>query len=325
MALLGLMQLALLTAGLFGAVTAIAIALSYPMLAPRLARLPPDRRARVLTMLAVAPLVIGVLHTALCFVPGALGILWPALDHCFEHGAHPHLCPVHLPGSAGSTVGWLAAGLLFGAPLLALLRRVPRVLRARNLVRALTASAQAGPRRGTRRVEAARPFAAAAEGHVLLSAGLVEQLSDPHLDVVVAHEQAHLQRRDPLLRSVVGLLSVGHLPSVGRRLLADLELASEQACDEAAAASVGDRALVAQALLAVERLLGGHQPSAIAAPSFEPGAGLVQRIEALLGPAATAPSASLERRLLAAVALASLAASGPLHHATESLIGLLGV
>ena len=87
---------------------------------------------------------------------------------------------------------------------------------------------------------------------------MLERLSPDHLRAVLEHERAHLRRQDPLWRLVAALLASAHVSAVRRTLLDDLELASEHACDEEAGARIGSRVLVAQALLAVERLLLYH-------------------------------------------------------------------
>ncbi|MDP6943186.1 MAG: hypothetical protein QF464_03470 [Myxococcota bacterium] len=106
---LGLLQLFVLSATLLAAALAVVTACIYPWLRPRLSRVGPARRARVLTALSVAPLCLAVVQTSLFFAPGVLGTIWPEMDHCLSHaaGGHMHLCFVHPPGSAGAWLGIL--------------------------------------------------------------------------------------------------------------------------------------------------------------------------------------------------------------------------
>ena len=97
-----------------------------------------------------------------------------------------------------------------------------------------------------------------------VSDGLVRSLSAQHLDVVKAHETAHADRRDGLLRLLGHVFSIGHLPWTLPVLMHELELAQEQACDAVAAKTHG-AIRTAETLLAVERLkqaLGHETPDA---------------------------------------------------------------
>jgi hypothetical protein len=127
-------------------------------------------------------------------------------------------------------------------------------------------------------------------------------------------------------RCAARLLSWPHLPALRRALLAELALFSEQACDAEAARRVGDRLLVAEAILAVERLLAARAPvEAAALPAFG-GSPVAERVRELLAPERTPPPAASTRGLAAFGALGvltALALADPLHHATEHLIGLL--
>src|SRR5690606_1504516 len=129
-------------------------------------------------------------------------------------------------------------------------------------------------------VETDRPFAVATRSDALISRPLVEGLPSEELAAVVAHERAHLERRDAPRKPVVRPAAVAHVPSVRRALLADLDLAVEQACDERAALRVG-RLEVARALIAVERLM--QRRASLPALAFA-GSNLVARVEALLAP-----------------------------------------
>jgi Zn-dependent protease with chaperone function len=156
---------------------------------------------------------------------------------------------------------------------------------------------------------------------VVVSEGLVRALAPDALAAVLAHERAHVRRRDALRAWLAGALSRLHLPRIRRELLAALALASERACDEAAAEATGDRLLVAEAILAVERL-APRAPAAALAASF--GASAVPaRVEGLLGDLAPPSEPRLVRLYAAAAVASAIPLTEPLHHGVEHLLRLL--
>jgi beta-lactamase regulating signal transducer with metallopeptidase domain len=173
--------------------------------------------------------------------------------------------------------------------------------------------------------ESASPFAFAAglrRPRVHVAASLVECLPTAQLAAVVEHERAHARRRDPLTRLTARLLSRAHLPGLRRRLLHALAIASEQACDAEAGRRLGDRLLVAEAILAVERLLARSGPAPAGIAGID-GSSVAPRVRALLEPEPSLPRRGRAAAALALVLLVSLALADPLHHATEHLVALL--
>jgi beta-lactamase regulating signal transducer with metallopeptidase domain len=135
----------------------------------------------------------------------------------------------------------------------------------------------------------------------------------------VAHERAHAVRRDALVLTVARVLTLAHLPHVRRRILADLALACEQACDEEAARACGDRVRVAETIVAAERAAATASPSPVAGLAFG-GGEVVHRVESLL--AAPVDGARTRRlRWILLAAGAALAAAAPhVHHWTETIL-----
>jgi hypothetical protein len=289
-----------------------------------LGRLDPRQRFRALLFIGLSPLLVGVGVAAATLLPSLGGVLWPGLDHCPDHHAgHDHLCLVHAPGPLGLEAWLLLGGLLaFIGPAAA--HRMATLLRASSRARELVASGSDDG--GVRVIENDVPFAATVgviAPRVVLSRGLLDTLSEEHLKAVLAHERAHVRRCDPLLKVLASIVSVPWLPKARRALLADLELAAEQACDDEAAEELGDRLRVAQAILAMERLLTGlTSPHRAVTTAFD-NAPAVERVELLLDE--RKPSSPIRFDILCVLftAIALLSASS-LHHTAESLLGLLG-
>ena len=101
-------------------------------------------------------------------------------------------------------------------------------------------------------------------------------------------------------------------------------LATEQACDEAAAARSGDRLLVAETILKISRMLRGTTMPCAMTPSVT-GADAVLRVECLLRPAVLTDTRTKSRVVyLSAVAVAAgLLSSDWWHHRIETLFTLM--
>lgn len=146
-------------------------------------------------------------------------------------------------------------------------------------------------------------------------------LSAPERAAVLAHEQAHLDRRDPqlavLLRSLLVLAPPALAHAVARRWLAG----AEHRADSAAAAEVGDPGLVAMALVRCARL---GAPAADLVPGWTAGS-VEERVYRLLSAADGGEPAVPDLRathfaVLAACLVAGLAAVPWLHHQLEHLL-----
>ena len=324
----GVIQLVVLAMAVFAVFVAIVSATVYPHLRQRLMRAEPARRTRALLALSVLPAVAAVGLTALCFLPSTLGTLWPDFDHCPHHGnEHPHFCLVHLPLSSGSLFAWLVAAVVATYPLLRALHRFTSIARSRRAFRQIVHSAVFDRARGIWLVEADFPLAVTTgvlRPRIFMSTALLRSLPPDLVDAVTEHERAHRRRRDVLLKLVAGILSLVHLRRTRLRLLADLDLAAEQACDEETGVLLGDRLRVARALLALERLLQGTgMRVGLAGVSFG-SSSVIPRVESLLGaPGSPVPHNKARRWLVAVAAAALLLLADPLHHSTETILGLL--
>lgn len=206
-----------------------------------------------------APVWLPALLVLAALLPGALGFLVEQLDHCLSAGGHHHhLCLVHPPHAAERVVTWalpLAAAVPTATMLGLFLRRAVREWRlTRNLV-ATSRPSHFGE--DVRLLDQAAPVALTVgwwHPTILLSTGLLAGLTDDALEVVLAHERAHVARRDTRLAFVDRFMAALLPRGVAAPLLESLGLAREQRCDATAAEVVGSRLTVARALTEVARL-----------------------------------------------------------------------
>lgn len=304
------------------ALTALA---SRPILAA-LRMQSPYARVRIAWWLLAGPAVIGSLYAIVVIaIPSIMADTRGFAAACSSHdGNWWHACVWH-PLEHGASP-WLWAGLA-GLALTCsalVIRTGQALLQARNHARALVHLAR--PVADVRVLDTDAPVAVACGvgcGHILLSRGLVDALPPDQLRVVLAHERAHLAHADGRWRLAARILSALHFPGVRTRLLHALVLASEQRCDRAAADEVGSRVLVAETLLAVERLYAQRRPFEM--PAFAAAFGidfLHERVQALLSlrPDDRRPVGTV--LTIAAAALLG-GSAGAIHHFTEFLTTLL--
>ena len=251
-AVLATLALAALVWMLAAAATSVGVALVWEALRRPLQRMHPATRARTALLAAIAPSALPTLLVLLCLAPGIAGLAgWPG-EHCARHQDHAHLCVVHPTAALTPPLAALlslAAGLLFGT----LGRAGAQVVRTHRHLAALRLAARRPGAPNLFVVESERVFSITTgivRPRIWMSTALTESLQRNQLDVVAAHERAHARRRDPLRALAAGALSYPLWPSLRRKILAELAVASEQACDEEASGRVGDRLRVAETLLA---------------------------------------------------------------------------
>ena len=149
--------------------------------------------------------------------------------------------------------------------------------------------------------------------HILVARALAHQLSAPELAAVLAHEAAHLRRRDPLRVFLLSFLArtLFWLPLLGRLSDDFLEDTEIRADDHAAGTRSGgtdpDRSLVLASALVT--LAGAYRPHPVAEPGLgcHPAAApdlLARRVRRLAGEATTVrPRTTPSGALAAFVAL----------------------
>lgn len=328
MAWVEIYQLALFAGFGFAVVAALLSAFFYPLARSRLLLLPPAIRANYLLVWAVAPVGMGLLLAGFIFLPTVLSLLGVISDHCQGYAADfSSPCLLHPLVAMERELPWVVFFPINALGLVFLARIAWEFLRLRRLTCALTVASHPGAARDLRIVESEWPLAMAfsvPRPRIFVSSKLVQSLSPPQLAVVLAHEQAHLHRRDPARYFIARALSCLHVPWLRRQLLEDLSLAAEQACDEEAARQAGDRLLVADVIVQVERLFRKQSSSVFALlPSFM-GNHVVSRVEALLAnPQKPVPAQRMMSYVCTGLVVTVLVlAAEPLHQLTEAVLGL---
>ncbi|HWN66888.1 MAG TPA: M56 family metallopeptidase [Haliangium sp.] len=297
-------------------------------------RLTPAAQARLLLVVALLPAAASIAAMTAALAP-SFG--WIA-DHCLraaEPHTHPHICAHHV-ASLPALPAVLLAALLLARLAHAALRLAWLGMRARAARRGLARIAQpaSDASLGTPPALQVLPFdepQAFVIGlwrpALFVTRGLLSDAYREHLEPVLAHEHAHLRRRDPLRRLVSSIALAFHLPGVAGWFERRLGRAHELAADAEAAAEVRSPERVARALL---RLARKQRARAVALAfhisAASDAADIGARVACLLdpGPRRDQPGPALIA-ITAAIALALLAASAePVHHGIEMFLGLLG-
>jgi Zn-dependent protease with chaperone function len=324
---LAAIQLILLAGVAFALLAGSLASCCAPVLLARTADWSPQSRHRALLLASVAPLLVATFSVGAVLAPSFLALLWPEYDHCLQHGDHHvHLCLTHLPRHLGNAASWLVLSLATAWASLRAGAALAELFRAWRCYCRLRLHGQSDTALGANVLPTGAPLCILAgvfRPILFLSRGLLAAIAPEQLVVILHHERAHASRRDILLRLVARVGSVFMWPSVRASLLAALELAAEQSCDEVAAARVGDRLQVAEAILRVERLLQQSTPALSPLAVAFGGDTVPQRVAALLEAPRRSGSFVLLSIAFACLLCGVLSISVPLHHLTESLLEAL--
>lgn len=294
----------------------------------------PAARSREALRIALMPGLGGALVVAAAFWPSFLTWATGGIDHC--EAAHPHLCWLHAAAGPATGHDVLAAALAFAflaavgrqlvawaiaATRLESLGRVNDARRAAGLLNALREAGITFPG-AVWVVPTDRPWcfvAGVRRPRLVIASSVVDALPPDAIAVVAAHEAAHVRRGDPGLRLLVAIATIVHFPGLGRRAARRWAAAAELACDQAAAATVGSRITVAEALVRFQRLVNG----AVAQPGIPFGgdAHLEARVRAVLDPpVAGSPRAAAWPWLVAALVVFQ---AEQIHDLVETMLGAL--
>lgn len=318
--MIDLLERAVIVAVLTGAAASSAVSLCAAQPA-WLGRLPPGHRALAIEALLALPWLAPAVVLGAALAPSFLALAWPALDHCGAHDdLHDHFCLLH-PPRHDTVSSWTAlASLVSGALLVRVLRVAARLRRAHaSTARVRLAASPAAD--GTLSVPSDVPLCAViglTSPVILVSDGVRARVSSSHLEIMLAHERAHVARRDVLRHALALLATAAHAPRTARVLLDELAVAREQCCDEAAAVAAGDRIGVAEAILHAARVFGAHPAlSEDAAAAFGPRA-ISSRVSYLLADPVAVPRRAIWS-LLGVIALV-VGWLPAIHHGLETLL-----
>lgn len=285
-------------------ISSAVVAVIYPAVSAILPAAP-KQRAAALLFLCTGPLCISLAITVLEFSTARF-----VSPHC--HIA----CRPHVPKVFDDAIEWgflMGAVLLVGSVAFFLYRRG---VQAQRLGRILDTIAP--HTRETFWVVESREALAVSVGlfkpRVFISRGLIQNVSREELKAIVEHEQEHGRRRDNLQKLLAFLCTIPSL--VQRRLLADLSLAVEQCCDAVAARVLGDPLLVAETLVAVQKLSRGARGARCGFDSSN----IEARVNALLQPSIEPAYPVLVPGLLAGALCVIVLALDPLHHQIENML-----
>lgn len=307
LAALSLPVVALALAAAAGWLSATVLAAGWLAVVRRVPRLDASAPA-----LFVLPWLVGLALMLAAVLPGDPHAGTVLACHCLD--SMPgwfHLCPVH-PERA-----WPLA-----APALAVLAALlPRRVSG---LRALLALPRGRGGTGPEVVSLPAPVALLHgwwRPTLVVDSRLWAALSTAERRAVLAHEQAHLDRRDPQLMVLLRLLLVLAPPALAHRVARRWLEGAELRADSAAAATVGDPGLVAMALVRCARLAA---PPTGLAPGWTAG-GVEARVHRLLADPGTGAPARPDLRaahvgVLVAVLVVGLAAVPWLHHQLEHLL-----
>ena len=289
---------------------------AYPVLRPLLLQLHPRYGSTLLLAYWTLPFVASLSSTLFLFMPTAETLLVDA--HCHDD------CASHAPLIDSLGIAWF--GVAIGSlAVLGLLRHFVVTLRKAHQLH--TQFDFLGKRRGAWfEMESECPLVFTLgwwKPRIYVSSGLLRACTASDLDIILQHERAHQQRRDNLRLLVARLCCAVQPAAISRRILSDLQVVTEEACDFRAAERFGNVA-VAETLLKVKRLLTA-QPASVPQDAMAFAERDVEtRIKSLLNASGRVSLQGWQLGLLLCAGLLALALMvGPLHHGSEWIISTL--
>ncbi len=261
--MLSILQSIVLVFSILVFISALAIQLIYIVTRKQIAKVAPARRARLLFILVLLPVVLTLLSIGLGFAPSLLTLLGFPQEHCTIHcllhsGDHIHLCLITPPKFIYSPSILAMFVALVMLALFNLYKILKEVIRSRILLAQFRCMSQYIDKQKYRCIHSSGMLAFSMglfRPEVFISKGLKDKLSSEELTLVLAHERSHAHRKDLLKILAMKYLSIFFLPFISRRIESDMSLACEQVCDEFAAKTVKSRLLVAETILKLQKLV----------------------------------------------------------------------
>tara|TARA_R110002073_G_scaffold57246_2_gene145654 strand:- start:6638 stop:7636 length:999 start_codon:yes stop_codon:yes gene_type:complete len=290
-----------------------------------------EKRAAALAL--ILPPVLGMIVTASLALYSAFPGLLGGVDHCDTHGHHLHLCLVH--GGEWASRSW-ALALVAGLGALAFVRSaqlIEAAMRGRRRLQTIERSSvriEDGELVGAFpvfRAPSNRPFCFVAgirAPRIFVASSLWDNFSEEEREAMLGHEYGHIENGDIWRATVLSFFALFGAPILAlqfKRLWSD---ATERLCDRMSADKSGDSTAIASALVNMVRA-----PRMAHGLSFVPTPGAVEnRVVAVLTQERTGHSLAQKLlhssvALVAIVTITSALIADPLHHALESLFGLV--
>jgi Zn-dependent protease with chaperone function len=275
-----------------------------------LERLTPAAQARVYLTAALAPAFAGTV-----FFGGAVAdwLRHGPMEMCLQRERSGH-----------SSDLLLALGLAFGGRILiggaGLIRGI---WRAQRLARALghCTPSSTSPRCRVLPFDETQAFVLGiVRPEIYVTRGLLAAAHSEDLAPVLAHEEAHVRKRDPLRRLIASAGLLFHLPGVTATIERRLTRAQEMAADSEAAGRIGDRIRFAEVLVWFARLQSFRPVSACEFSCGDIDARVRGILESTPRRDAFRPAALLVAA--SSITVLALAAANPLHRLSELLLGL---
>ncbi|MFT4623419.1 MAG: hypothetical protein ACI8PZ_002075 [Myxococcota bacterium] len=283
------------------------------------------RRADAVVFLGLLPMAVGITIGAALMLPSMLHVTGVRADHCDLHSHHAHLCALHSPGHHVPLVALGLLALVFtGWRASKLAHAQWRSTRLLSQLEALGLADEGGAFPVV--TVPGSPWLCVAAGvwrrRVLVSGSLSRRMTPRQASAVLAHEVAHLDRNDPVMKVLLAWAGLFATPSTARAVQAQFSDAAEQASDAEAALAVGALDL-AESLVSVARIVRSSAPATGMAFG---GSSLERRVATLLHDGLDVrPS----RAVFVAFGLASVGAvatplwADTIHHTVETVLGFL--
>ena len=231
------------------AVTIIAlISLAFYCRAIHIHRLSAESRQTGLWILVFSPWLIGVLSSTMVMLLSTPEIS-NFVGNQFVHWHHPTQFAVD------SWHGYFVS-LILGLALLVALRACFRVARSSSTIRTL--SSLSSPRPDGVRILDTNTSAAFTAGikdpGCYMTSALLDQISAEEYSIIRLHEMAHIERNDPVKKTLFHLLTTFFPTPLALSFNRTMTTAMEQSADAAVVSKHHDKATIAKTLLKVRRL-----------------------------------------------------------------------
>lgn len=286
--------------------------------------LAPAAQSRVLLCAALLPAFVAVTVTVAALAPSFGWIV----DHCalsLDSHTHPHICAAHHVATLPALTLLALSGVFAARVIFAFARTARAIVSAVLTRRALAQVASESTSLGAQVLPFEEPQAFVVglfRPSVFVTRGLLADTHREHLEAVLAHEAAHIRRRDSLRRLAAFIALPFHLPGIAAWIERRLARAHEMAADAEAAALIRSPERVAHALV---RLARANRPAPTFALAFG-GSNLEVRVATLLDsrPRMDQPkTAALAVAGVMGLVLVGFSADA-IHHGVEMLLGILG-